>query len=199
LERAYLRSHRKCFEELGSMLVPAAVELLRSSPLERELAPHLADPRWPSLISCLTAANIVLKGGHHILPKVDQLGRAAGAVGRSPLFDRDVVAAAARLPACLKLRGTVEKYALKQVAADLLPAEIVDRRKSGMRVPVEVWLEGRFERFARARIVDGLAPYGLFRPAYLEQLTGRDARVPRRATTTWLLLSLEAWLRATFA
>jgi asparagine synthase (glutamine-hydrolysing) len=196
LERSYLHAHRKSFDELSLILSPAGVELLRAEPLERQLSRRFNDPRWSSLVNLLTAANVTLKGGHHILPKVDHLSRAAGTLGRSPLFDRAVVAAAVRMPADLKLRGTAEKWVLKQVAADLLPPTIVDRRKSGMRVPVEAWLEGKFERFARERILDGLAPYGLFRLQYLEQLVGRrEGAVPRRGAKTWLLLSLEAWLR----
>jgi asparagine synthase (glutamine-hydrolysing) len=161
-----------------------------------QLTGDLDNPRWSTLVNRLTAANVALKGGHHILPKVDHLSRAAGTRGRSPLFDRAVVEAALRMPADLKLRGTVEKWVLKRVAADLLPRTIVERRKSGMQVPVEAWLEGRFEKFARDRILDGLAPYGLFRPDYLERLVGgRDGGIPRRGVKTWLLLSLEAWLR----
>jgi asparagine synthase (glutamine-hydrolysing) len=140
----------------------------------------------------------VFKGGHHILTKVDQLSRAGGVLARSPLFDRAIVEAASRMPADLKLNGAVEKYILKRAVDDLLPRAILDRRKSGMRVPVEAWLEGRFDRFARERILDGLAPWGLFSPAYLEALLRpREAPIPRRGVKIWLLLSLEAWLRTT--
>ena len=90
--------------------------------------------------------------------------------------------------------------ALKQACGDLLPRAILERPKSGMRVPVEAWLEGRFERFARERILDGLASHGLFRNAYLEELIRpRGAAVPRRGAKIWLLLSLEAWLRTVVA
>ena len=90
-----------------------------------------------------------------------------------------------------------EKYVLKRAFRDLLPREIIERPKSGMRVPVEAWLEGRrFERFARERILDGLRPYELFQRPYLEELVGRRGTpVPRRGSKIWLLLSLEAWLR----
>ena len=91
----------------------------------------------------------------------------------------------------------MEKYILKRAVADLLPAEIVARRKSGMRVPVETWLQGKFDRFARERLLDGLAPYGIVRRSYLEELARPDRKLPppRRGVKIWLLLSLEAWLR----
>lgn len=194
LERSYLLAHRKCFAELERLLDP---EVVAAAGLEAGVGPHLRDERWPSLVNRLTALNVSFKGGHHILPKVDQLSRPHGVLPRSPLFDRGVVDAALRMPADLKLRGAVEKVILKQAAGDLLPAEIVARRKSGMRVPVEVWLQGRFERFARERLLDGLAPHGIVRRDYLEELARPDRRLPppRRGVKVWLLLSLEAWLR----
>ncbi len=194
LERSYLTAHRKCFTELERMLDP---EVLATGALEAMVSPHLCDPRWSSLVNRLMALNVTFKGGHHILPKVDQLSRSYAVLPRSPLFDRGVVDAALRMPADLKLRGTVEKYILKRAVEDLLPAEIVSRRKSGMRVPVETWLQGRFDRFARERLLDGLAPYGIIRRSYLEELARPDRKLPppRRGVKIWLLLSLEAWLR----
>ena len=198
LERSYLVAHRKCFTELERMLDP---DVLTAGVLEAMVSPHLSDPRWSSLVNRLMAMNVTFKGGHHILPKVDQLSRPHAVLPRSPLFDRGVVDAALRMPADLKLRGTVEKYILKRAVEDLLPPEIVARRKSGMRVPVELWLQGKFDRFARERLLDGLAPYGIIRRSYLEELARPDKKLPppRRGVKIWLLLSLEAWLRTVLA
>ncbi|HUQ22327.1 MAG TPA: asparagine synthase-related protein [Gaiellaceae bacterium] len=198
LERSYLLAHRKCFAELDRMLVPG---LLEAAGLEAMLSPHLYDPRWSTLVNRLMALNVTSKGGHHILPKVAQLSRPHGVLPRSPLFDRGVVDVALRMPAELKLRGTVEKYIFKRAVEDLLPAEIVMRRKSGMRVPVEAWLQGKFDRFARERLLDGLAPYGIIQRPYLEDLARPDRKLPpaRRGAKIWLLLSLEAWLRTVLA
>ena len=194
LERSYLVAHRKCFAELERMLAP---DLVAAAELEAMLSPHLCDPRWSTLVNRLMAMNVTFKGAHHMLPKVDQLSRPYAVLPRSPLFDRGVVDAALRMPADLKLRSWVEKYILKRAVEDLLPAEIVTRRKSGMRVPVEVWLQGRFDRFARERLLDGLGPYGIIRRSYLEELARPDRKLPppRRGVKIWLLLSLEAWLR----
>src|SRR5262249_34848574 len=100
----------------------------------------------------------------------------------------------------LKLRGAVEKYLLKQAVGDLLPRAILERPKSGMLVPVEGWFRGPLLPLARARLLDGLAPYGLFQPRYLEQLlAGRLGGLrPRHGAKIWLLVTLEAWLRTVF-
>jgi asparagine synthase (glutamine-hydrolysing) len=200
-ERAYLLAHRKCYDELHAMLAdgvaPGAADRLAEL-----VTDHLSDGRWSTLVNRLMALNVSFKGAHHILAKVDHLSRLHGVFPRSPLFDRGVVEAAAAMPASLKLRGAVEKHILKQAVADLVPPEILQRPKSGMRVPVEGWVQqGQFFRFARERILDGLSPYGVFRRSYVEALVHRDPRRrPRRAgAKIWLLLSLEAWLRTVLA
>ncbi|HJZ93925.1 MAG TPA: asparagine synthase-related protein, partial [Gemmataceae bacterium] len=138
-----------------------------------------------------------LKGGHHILPKVDALSYPFGVLPRSPLFDRRVVELSAAIPSQLKLRGTVEKFLLKRAVRDLLPAAILKRPKSGMLVPVEGWFRGPLLPAAHERLLDGLKGYGLVRREYLERLLGGrlGGLRPRHGAKIWLLVTLEAWLR----
>ena len=196
-ERAYLRAHLKCYDDLPSMLTPDVNAALAERPLEPELTAALADPRWRSFIGRLQAVNVSFKGGHHILPKVDALSGPAGMLPRSPLFDRDVVACAFAIPPQHKLKGSVEKHLLKRAVADLLPAEIIDRPKSGMLVPVEAWFQGPLLPQARERLLDGLAVRGIVNRVYLERLLDRrlGGVRPRHGAKIWLLVTLEAWLR----
>jgi asparagine synthase (glutamine-hydrolysing) len=194
--RDYLRAHRRFFDDLDQMLTDDVQEALRARPVERIVTPLLSDPRWTTLVNRLMAANLTLKGGHHILPKVDQLSQPFGVSPRSPLFDRDVVDIAFAFPADRKLCGTLEKLVLKQAVSHLLPKSIIDRPKSGMRVPVEAWFNGPLRRGARERLLDGLTQYGLVRRDYVEALLcDGQARVPRRGVKIWALIALEAWLR----
>ncbi len=118
------------------------LDALREAPLEASVAPYFDDARWRNFVTKLQALNVIFKGGHHILPKVDAVSAPFGVLARSPLFDRAVVELAFDIPPQLKLRGSVEKYLLKQAVRDLLPPAIVDRPKSGMLVPVEAWFQG---------------------------------------------------------
>jgi asparagine synthase (glutamine-hydrolysing) len=158
----------------------------------------LDDARWSRFVTKLMAVNTVFKGAHHILPKVDAVSEPFGVVARSPLFDRAIVEMAFAIPPQLKLRGSVEKYLLKQAVSDLLPKTILDRPKSGMLVPVEGWFKGPLLDVARERLLDGLARYRLFDRGYLERLlAGRLGGLrPRRGVKIWLLVTLESWLRS---
>jgi asparagine synthase (glutamine-hydrolysing) len=178
-------------------LTPEAREHIAGDVLERDIAPLFADPRWGTFVNKLMMMNLVLKGGHHILPKVDALSGTFGVCGRSPLFDRQVVETAFTIPPQLKLHGAVEKYLLKTAVEDLLPRPILDRPKSGMGVPVESWFRGPLRGYARERLLDGLPSFGIFERAALERLLSPKSTGlrERRGPKIWLLLTLEAWLR----
>jgi asparagine synthase (glutamine-hydrolysing) len=199
--RSYLRAHQKCYDDLPKMLRPEVIVDLCGATLEREIAPFFTDPRWTRFVARLMAINVSLKGPYHILHKVDAVSAPFGVVARSPLFDRTIVELAFAIPPQLKLRGSVEKYLLKEAVRDLLPAAIVDRPKSGMLVPVEAWFRGPLLAEARERLMDGLTSYGLFNGPYLEGLLdGRLAGLhPRRGTKIWMLVTLESWLRSVAA
>lgn len=194
---SYLRAHQKCYDDLDAMLTPSARAAIAGAALEDWVTPYLEDPRWKSFVGRLMSINLLCKGAHHILGKVDALSRPFGVLPRSPLFDRDVVETAFAIPPQLKLRGTIEKYLLKEAVRDLLPQEIIERPKSGMLVPVQGWFRGPLLHEARQRLLDGLAPWGLFERSYLERLLdGRLAGIhTRRGVKIWLLITLEAWLR----
>ena len=162
-EASFLRAHQKCYDDFPRMLSDDMLDSISDNVLESELTGWLTDVRYPSFINRLMAVNVVFKGAHHILPKVDALSAPHAVLARSPLFDRGVVAYAFAISAKLKLHGSIEKYLLKEAVRDLLPASVIERPKSGMLVPVERWFEGPHKAFARERLLDGLAPYGLIR------------------------------------
>jgi len=194
---AYLRSYRKCYQDLPALLTPDTLRALQDEPgPERFVAPYLAPGTMRSLLNRLLHCNLRTKGAHHILTKVERLTAACGVQGRAPLFDRRVIDHAFRVPPKLKLRGTEEKWVLKEAVRDLLPATIVDRPKSGMRVPVQQWLGGPLRELA-GDVLLGRRTSGLFDPVTIRGwLRGEGALLPRQGGKVWLVLTLELWLRA---
>ena len=75
-----------------------------------------------------------------LLMKQDQMSMAASIESRVPFLDHPFVEFASQIPAHLKLRGAVGKYILKEAVADLLPADIVHRKKMGFPTPLKRWL-----------------------------------------------------------
>jgi asparagine synthase (glutamine-hydrolysing) len=66
----------------------------------------------------------------------DRPGTGCGVETRFPFLDRRVIAYAARLPRHWKLAGLDRgKHILREAYRDLLPADVIDRPKFGMRTP----------------------------------------------------------------
>ncbi|MFE9326370.1 asparagine synthetase B family protein [Nocardia sp. NPDC052278] len=196
---AYLDSYRKCYSDLPVLLSPDVLTALADAPpLTDLLSPYLRQGRMTSLLNQLLHTNLRTKGAHHILTKVERLTAASGLEGRAPLFDCAVIDHAFRVPGRFKLAGTSEKWILKQAVRDLLPATIVDRPKSGMRVPVQQWLSGPLRDLGHDLLLGSSArARGLFREDTIRSwLRGDGALLPRQGGKLWLVLSLELWLRS---
>ncbi|MFJ5228892.1 asparagine synthetase B family protein [Kitasatospora sp. NPDC088391] len=196
---AYLHTYRKCWEDLPVLLTGEALAGLDGAPHpRRHVEPYLTDERMPSLLDQLLHCNLRTKGAHHILTKVERLTSSQGVQGRSPLFDRRVVDHAFATPPDLKLRGTEEKWILKEAVRDLLPDTVTYRPKSGMRVPVQQWLRGPLAELTADLLLGPTArARGLFRADTVETwMHGGGLLLPRQGGKLWLLLTLELWLRA---
>jgi len=75
-----------------------------------------------------------------ILMKVDRAAMMCSLETRAVFLDNDLVDFCRRLPAHFKLRRGERKYLLKRVARQLLPPEIVNRKKKGFGIPLGKWL-----------------------------------------------------------
>ncbi|NOK61798.1 MAG: asparagine synthase [Chloroflexi bacterium AL-W] len=197
--QAYLVSYRKCYEDLPMLLTQDALDdLCDAPPLERFVQPYLECDSMQHYLNRLLYCNVRTKGAHHILTKVERLTASCGLEGRSPLFDQRIVDYAFAIPPTLKLVGTNEKWVLKEAVRDLLPGTIIDRPKSGMRVPVQHWLHGPIRVLAQELLFGPQArARGLFRRDTLKLwLNGRGSVWSRQGAKLWLVLTLELWLRA---
>lgn len=76
-----------------------------------------------------------------LLMKQDQMSMACSIESRVPFLDHFLVEFAARVPDDLKLHGKTGKYVLKEAVADLIPSEILHRKKMGFPTPLRTWLQ----------------------------------------------------------
>jgi asparagine synthase (glutamine-hydrolysing) len=74
-----------------------------------------------------------------ILVKVDRASMMHSLEVRAPFLDIDLVNFVRRIPSAYKLRNGTTKYILKKALEDVLPREILHRRKKGFGVPVGAW------------------------------------------------------------
>ncbi|HXJ21226.1 MAG TPA: asparagine synthase (glutamine-hydrolyzing) [Polyangia bacterium] len=131
-----------------------------------------------------------------ILAKVDVASMSHGLEARAPFCDHDVVELGAALPGRMKLRRGRGKAILKRAFQDLVPHEIVARRKKGFALPIGRWLAGRLHGVARDLLLSQAARQrGLFEPAAVEALLDRHRAGEDHGERIWNLMALETWFR----
>ena len=116
---------------------------------------------------------------------------------RVPLLNHELVELAARMPPRMKLKGLRRKYILKRAAEQLLPREVVWRKKAGFGAPIRAWLRGPLRPLVDELLSEETVKRrGLFRPAEVrrvisENLSGREDF----GLQVLQLLTLEMWHR----
>jgi asparagine synthase (glutamine-hydrolysing) len=114
-----------------------------SADLWRRLAGHCAYDdlditndrftRWAPLNQSLYVGYKVMLAGLLLQAKGDRVAMNSSVEARYPLLDEDVIAFCASIAPEYKLRGRVDKWLLRQVAARTLPARIANRPKTMFR------------------------------------------------------------------
>jgi len=130
-----------------------------------------------------------------LLMKQDQMSMACSIESRVPFLDHPLVEFAAHIPDRLKIRGREQKYVLKKAVEDLLPREILDRKKMGFPTPLARWLrQPRAEPLLKA-LQDRRGVLG----AWLD-LSAVDALLDRHRAgledatdRIWRLMNLQLW------
>ncbi|MGN9811515.1 N-acetylglutaminylglutamine amidotransferase [Micromonospora sp. BQ11] len=182
--------------ELSRVVSPAYAA---DSDASRELV--VADLAAPGADTALDA--VLRLDTHLMLPddpvkRVDSMSMAWGLEVRTPFLDQDLVTLAAACPPEHKV-AQGGKGVLKEVAREVLPAEVIDRPKGYFPVPALRNVDGP----VRDLVVEALrAPAarerGLFRQAYVEELLAApdQAQAAAGSNKLWQLGLLELWLQS---
>jgi asparagine synthase (glutamine-hydrolysing) len=159
---------------------------------------HFRRPQASSDLNRLLYLDLKLAIGDNDLLKVTRTADLANVGVRFPLLDLTLGEHTMTWPAHLKVRGLSKRYLFKRTFRDLLPAEIMAKRKHGFGVPTALWLKTHPGFTALAHDVL-LAPRarqrGYLRRGAIEELLARH----RSDTTSyygdalWTLLMLELW------
>jgi asparagine synthase (glutamine-hydrolysing) len=182
--------------ELNRVVAPAYA-------LDRDVSQELlaADLAAPGAGSALDA--VLRLDTHLMLPddpvkRVDSMSMAWGLEVRTPFLDQDLVALAAACPPEHKV-AQGGKGVLKEVAREVLPAEVIDRPKGYFPVPALRNVDGP----VRDLVMEVLAApaarrRGLFRWSYVDGLLADPQRAQAAAGSNklWQLGLLELWLQS---
>jgi asparagine synthase (glutamine-hydrolysing) len=132
-----------------------------------------------------------------LLMKQDQMSMAASIESRVPYLDHRLVERVAAIPGRVRLHGWRTKAVLRKALRDLVPREILTRRKMGFPVPMGRWLRGPFWPLVQEFVLGPRAfERKLFHPAVLSRLAEEHRAGERdHSARLWLLINLEIWQR----
>ena len=129
--------------------------------------------------------------------RVDNMTMAWGLEARVPFLDHELVELAGRIPPEHKL-AQGGKGVLKEAARQVIPAEVIDRKKGYFPVPALKYIQGPYLDLVRDALTSQAArERGLFRPDYLERLfeNPSDHITPLRGSELWQAAVVEMWMQ----
>jgi len=126
------------------------------------------------------------------LVKIDIASMANSVEVRCPMLDPKVVELATGIGIKRKLVGSNEKQILKKAAGSFLPAEIIERRKQELAVPLESWLAVSLRgEISRTLLSDESLSRGYFDPdRMIDFVKNYDVA---DSYAVWTLYVLERW------
>lgn len=134
--------------------------------------------RWHPLHQAQYLEITVFLSEYLLSSQGDRVGMAHSVEGRFPFLDYRLVEFANRLPPRYKLFGLIEKYLLKKLGREWLPAEIWQRVKRPYRAPIHrSFFNGETAPYVRESLSpDYVTSVGLFNPAAIDQLVKKIER-----------------------
>jgi asparagine synthase (glutamine-hydrolysing) len=132
-----------------------------------------------------------------LLMKQDQMSMAASIESRVPFLDHPLVEFTARIPSAHQIKGMAGKFILKEAVEDLLPHDIIYRKKMGFPTPWAYWLAGpQLQQIENLLTEPRSAARGLFRPEMISQIFAEHRTGHRdHGNRIWRLVNLELWQR----
>lgn len=132
--------------------------------------------------------------------KVNRMAETQGIQVRYPFLDPHVAEVAGKIPANLKVKGWSKRYIFKKAFGNLLPEEILQKKKHGFGLPTGDWLrhDAGFRELARSLLLDPRSiQRGYFRKPALERLLKLhdEEKSSYYGSHIWTFMMLELWHR----
>ena len=132
----------------------------------------------------------------NLLERGDRMTMGASLESRMPFLDHDLAAFASSLPDSWRLHGLTGKWILRQAAEKILPRSIIERPKSGFRMPVNEWFRNEMRPFLTDMLGPGATTRGFYRPGRLDAVLGEHlSGKQNHEKLVWQLLVLELFQR----
>ena len=180
-KRALYSDH--LWKELGGRISTAAI----TEPFNHAEADDLLDR--------MLYTDFVTRLPEHSLVLTDRMSMAHGLEARSPFLDHELVEFLAKVPAKMKVQNNQPKYLMRKLAANYLPAPILQREKQGFMLPIAYWFRtDLYPMLSKVLEHSYFVKAGWFRKENIQRLL-EEHRTNRydHHVRLWMLLTLELW------
>lgn len=130
-----------------------------------------------------------------ILTKVDRATMSVSLEGREPLLDHRLFEFAAKLPYEYKRNGIHGKRILKEIVHKYVPAEVMERPKTGFSIPLTHWFKTDLRPLLQDTLAfDNVKKSGLMKPEVVQKiLHDFDNDKLHYKPLIWKILMLQMW------
>ena len=178
------------------LLSPYALGELGHLPSARKWLEAWVRADEPDVIDRVTRLELKNYMAHTLLRDTDAMSMAHSLEVRVPLIDHKLVEFVTAIPANLRLHRGQPKYLLLSALEDVLPPQVVNRRKQGFEMPVAAWMRGPLRpALDDALSLQSIESRGLFNAAEVERLYQSFLHGAGPYMRVWALAVLELWLR----
>ncbi|HZT60669.1 MAG TPA: asparagine synthase-related protein, partial [Pyrinomonadaceae bacterium] len=143
----------------------------------------------------MTYLELKLRLPELLLMRVDKITMAASVEARVPFLDHRLVEYASGVARALKVEGTSGKHVLKRALEEVLPRDVLYRRKRGFGAPVTSWFRGRTGAELGALLLNStMRRRDFFDYRFVTRLLDEHRRGARDwGFHLWALLNLSLW------
>jgi asparagine synthase (glutamine-hydrolysing) len=85
-----------------------------------------------------------------ILVKLDRAAMSTSLETRTPFLNHKLIEYSWRIPQSLKLKNGINKWILREILNKYLPTKLIDRKKTGFGIPIDLWLRGPLRDWAES-------------------------------------------------
>ena len=143
----------------------------------------------------MTYLELKLRLPELLLMRVDKITMATSVEARVPFLDHHLVEYALGVPRELKVEGRSGKHILKRALEEILPRDVLYRRKRGFGAPVKQWFRGEMGKILTERVMNSpLRGRDFLNYDFVARLFDEHRRGARDwGFQLWALLNLSLW------
>src|SRR5687767_58990 len=147
------------------------------------------------LLDRMLYTDFVTRLPEHSLMLTDRMTMAHGLEARSPFLDHELVEFLAKVPGDIKVQNNQTKHLMRKLAADYLPAPILNREKQGFMLPIAYWFRtDLFPLVSQTLEKSHFVKEGWFKKDTIQNLlTEHRSNRHDHHVRLWMLLNLELW------